>query len=65
MDADTTISCSYLQLLTTGKAGTKLLFSGRYNEKVVKVSDKWRFQERIATRDMPPKDEQRIVRVRG
>ena len=56
VDGDSATSCSYLQLLTTGQEGTKLLFSGRYNDKVVKVDGRWRFKERIATRDMPPKE---------
>ena len=56
VEGDNAISCSYLQLLTTGKEGTTLLFSGRYNDKVCKVDGQWRFKERKAKRDMPPRD---------
>jgi hypothetical protein len=43
-----------LQLLTTGKEGAKIMFSGRYDDKLVKVGGKWRFKERKVTRDTPP-----------
>ena len=54
VEGDTAISSSYLQLLTTGKEGAKVMFSGRYDDKLVKVRGKWRFKERKVTRDTPP-----------
>jgi len=54
VEGDTAISSSYLQLLTTGKEGAKIMFSGRYDDKLVKVGGKWRFKERKVTRDTPP-----------
>lgn len=54
VEGDTAISSSYLQLITTGKEGTKILFTGRYDDKLVKIDGKWRFKERKVTRDTPP-----------
>ncbi|MCS6924338.1 MAG: nuclear transport factor 2 family protein [Candidatus Binatia bacterium] len=54
VEGDTAVSSSYLQLVTTGKEGTKIVFTGRYDDKLVKVDGKWRFKERKVTRDTPP-----------
>jgi uncharacterized protein (TIGR02246 family) len=54
VEGDSAVSSSYLQLLTTGKEGVKLMFTGRYDDKLAKVSGKWRFKERKVTRDTPP-----------
>ena len=51
VEGNEAISCSYLQLITTGKEGTKLMFSGRYDDKLVKVGGKWLFKERKVARD--------------
>src|SRR5262249_60488613 len=40
--------------ITTGKEGAKIMFSGRYDDKLVKAGGKWRFKERRVTRDTPP-----------
>lgn len=54
VEGDTAVSRSYLQLVTTGTEGTKIVFTGRYNDKLVKVNGTWRFKERKVTRDAPP-----------
>src|SRR5712692_10075482 len=54
VEGDTAISSSYLQLLTTSKEGAKIMFSGRYDDQLVRVGGKWRFKERKVTRDTPP-----------
>jgi ketosteroid isomerase-like protein len=54
VEGDTAVASSYLQLITTGKDGVKVMFTGRYDDKLAKVGGKWRFKERKVTRDMPP-----------
>lgn len=40
--------------MTTGKDGAKIMFTGRYDDKLAQVGGKWRFKERKVTRDTPP-----------
>jgi hypothetical protein len=54
IEGDTAIASSYLQLISTGKEGVKLMFTGRYDDKLVKVGGKWKFKERKVTRDTAP-----------
>lgn len=51
IEGDTARSSSYLQVLITGKEGTKFAFCGRYADTFVKVDGAWRFQERKVLRD--------------
>ena len=51
VEGDKALSSSYLQVLITGKEGTKLVLCGRYDDTFVKVGGAWRFKERKLLRD--------------
>lgn len=54
VEGDSAVASSYLQLLTTGQEGVKVMFTGRYDDQLVKVEGTWRFREWKVTRDTPP-----------
>jgi len=54
VEGDKALSSSYLQVLITGKEGTKLVVCGCYDDTFVKVGGEWRFKERKFLRDEWP-----------
>ena len=54
VDGDTATSSSYLQVLLTGREGTRFMFAGRYHDTFVRVAGEWRFKERKVVRDEVP-----------
>lgn len=55
IDGDRARSASYLQLVTTGAEGVKIIFTARYEDELKRVGGQWQFARRKLHQDMPPK----------
>jgi hypothetical protein len=51
---DTATSSPYLQVLLTGREGTRFMCVGRYHDTFVRVAGEWRFKERKVVRGEVP-----------
>ena len=56
INGDEATSRSYLQLTRTETKGAQIIFTGRYEDTLIKREGKWRFQSRKFIQDMPPVD---------
>jgi hypothetical protein len=53
VDGDRAVSSSHLQLVMTGSKGAHILFTGRYEDELLRVDGDWRFSRRTLYQDMP------------
>ena len=54
IDGDTATSSSYLQLVNTTDKGVKILFTGRYEDDLIRINGQWQFARRKLHQDKPP-----------
>ena len=54
VDGDRATSRSYLQLVNPPDKGVQLRFTGRYEDELKRVGDRWQFARRKLHQDMPP-----------
>jgi hypothetical protein len=54
IEGDTARSSSYLQLVTTTARGVQILFTGRYEDQLVRRGGRWQFARRTLHQDMQP-----------
>ncbi len=54
IQGDEATSRSYLQLTRTGVNGAQIVFTGRYEDALVKRDGQWRFRSRKLIQDMSP-----------
>lgn len=54
IQGDEATSRSYLQLTRTGAKGVQIVFTGRYEDELVKRDGQWQFRRRKLIQDMPP-----------
>ena len=54
INGDEATSRSYLQLVRTGTKGVQIIFTGRYEDVLIKQEGKWRFRGRKFIQDLPP-----------
>ena len=57
INGDEATSRSYLQLTRTGTKGVQIIFTGRYEDVLIKRNGEWRFRGRKFIQDMPPANE--------
>lgn len=53
VDGDKATSSSYLQLVNTTEKGVQIRFTGRYEDELKRINNKWQFARRKLHQDMP------------
>ena len=52
IDGDKALSCSHLQLVSTGTSGARILFTARYQDELRRTPEGWRFTRRKLHQDV-------------